>query len=462
MYPVAAMRVQDSESEANSHKPAGHKLWHWFLTGFMVAIVFVSVRGVATAANFSPPVPLAMNNLAGYRVSSALDSNADAIALWSGQYNYRMGAIGTWSVAQSFGGTGSPTQAVHTTAAGNATAVWVANTTGVYYADLPLGGTWSAPQLLTTSTFVPAPLFVMNSRGDAGVVLLQVTGEISAYRRAAGASMWGPEEIVATAPGGSYIGLTGATMGEAGDFAVAWQTHERSCSRFCVDVDFVLHVSREQLGGTTWQDSGPLTAGVNNPGYSAFPVVDARGRAAVVYVPPFSPIVSAQTQRRYGAPWSNAVTAYTASSWAILSGANVTNNGQITVGALNLGATATTVVAFDGTTTTNVWNPAIQLSDSVGDSTGVVAVASFGGSTNGGAAVVWGDGDGTIRAAARRNATAPWGTTQTINGPVPCGNLGPTCSGPLAASVNQAGHAVVIFATSNADFTSFAIWASSK
>jgi hypothetical protein len=92
----------------------------------------------------------------------------------------------------------------------------------------------------------------------------------------------------------------------------------------------------------------------------------------------------------------------------------------------------------------------------------VVALASFGGNVNGAAAVVWGDGDGTMRAAARRSITGPWGATQTINGPVPCGNLGPTCSGPLAASVNTNGHAVVIFATSNADFTSFDIWASSE
>lgn len=365
-------------------------------------------------------------------------------------------------MSRSFGGTGSPTQAVHMTAGGNATAVWVASTTGVYTADLPHGGTWSAPLLLATSTLAPSPLFVMNSRGDAGVVFVQTSGEIVGYRRAAGASLWGSQEVVATAPAGSSLNLSGAAMGEAGDFAVAWQTHQRRCSRFCVEVNFVLHVSREQRGGTTWQDSGPLNAGVNNPGYSAFPVVDANGRAAVIYVPPFSPIVSAQTQTRYGTQWGNAVTTYTASSWALLSGVNITNSGQITVAALDLGPNGTKVVTFDGKVTTNTWNPATELSSATGDPTGVVAVASFGGSTNGAAAVEWGDGDGTIRAAARPSATAPWGGTQTINGPVSCGTLGPTCSGPLAASVNTNGHAVVVFGTSNADFTSFAIWASSE
>jgi hypothetical protein len=458
------MHLQNPESKANRHKPAAQKLCGGFLTGLMAATLFVTARGVAPAASFGLPVALATNNLGGYKVSSALDTNSNAIALWSGQYSYRPGATGQWSAAQSFGGTGSPTQTVHMTATGNGTAVWVANTTGIYTADLPNGGTWSAPTLLATGTTVHAPLFVMNSRGDAGVVFytLGTAGEIVAYRRAAGASVWGPQEVVTTAPGGSYVTLSGATMGEAGDFAVAWQTHERSCSRFCVDVNFILHVSREQLAGTTWQDSGPLNAGVNNPGYSAFPVVDARGHAAVIYVSPFAPTISAQTQARYGARWGNAATAYTASSSALLSGANITNNGKITVAALDLGATETTVVTVDGNVTTNTWNPATYLSSPSGDPSGVVAVASFGGNTNGAAAVEWGDGDGTMRAAARPSIAVPWGATQTINGPVPCGNLGPTCSGPLAASVNTRGHAVVIFATSNADFTSFDIWASSE
>ena len=251
-------------------------------------------------------------------------------------------------------------------------------------------------------------------------------------------------------------------MGEAGDFAVAWQTHQVSCSRFCEDINFVLHVSREQLAGTTWQDSGPLNAGVNNPGYAAFPVVDVKGRAAVVYVAPFGAIVSAQTQARYGAAWGQAATAYTASSRALLSGVNITNSGQMTVAALDLSATGTTVVTFDGKVANNTWNPATDLSSANGDPSGVVALASFGGSTKGAAVAEWGDGDGTIRAAVRPTGTAPWGTTQTVNGPVACGTLGPTCSGPLAASINNRGRAVVIFATSDAVFTSFAIWAASE
>src|SRR5450432_3630079 len=100
------MRLQNPRSKANNRKPAAQKLRGWFLAGLMAATLFVTGRGVATAASFSPPVALATNNLAGYRVSSALDTNADAIALWSGQYSYRPGAAGEWSASQSFGGTG--------------------------------------------------------------------------------------------------------------------------------------------------------------------------------------------------------------------------------------------------------------------------------------------------------------------------------------------------------------------
>ena len=215
------------------------------MAGVMAATLVVAGRGVASTASFSPPVALATDDLAGYGVSSALDAHSDAIALWSGQYSYRQGAHGGWSTSQGFGGTGSPTQAVHMTATGDATAVWVANTTGVYTADLPHGGTWSPPVLLATSSAVPAPLFAMDSTGDAGVVFATTSGEIVAYRRAAGASSWGPQEVVTTAPADSYLTLSGAAMGEAGDLAVAWQTHQRSCNRFCVPVNFVLHVSRE-------------------------------------------------------------------------------------------------------------------------------------------------------------------------------------------------------------------------
>jgi hypothetical protein len=55
-----------------------------------------------------------------------------------------------------------------------------------------------------------------------------------------------------------------------------------------------------------------------------------------------------------------------------------------------------------------------------------------------------------------------WGMPQTINGPVACGSSGPTCSGPLSASINNAGHAFVVFSTSDPQLTTFAIWVASE
>lgn len=246
-------------SAANSYrgKPAVPKSrGHVFTILTLVAGLAVS-RGSLLAATFSKPVALATDDLAGYRVSSAIDANADAIALWSGQYSF-WPAGAAWSAAESFGGTGSPIQTVHMTATGAATAVWVALTTDVMTADLPLDGTWSTPLVLATGTTVPAPIFVMDSKGDADVVFLD-NGEAVAYRRAAGASSWGAREIVTTAPAGYDLQLSGAAMGKAGDFAFAWQTFQVICSRFCHEVNFVVHVSREKLAGSTWQDSGALT-----------------------------------------------------------------------------------------------------------------------------------------------------------------------------------------------------------
>ena len=100
--------------------------------------------GFAHAQTFSTPAALATGGLAGYRVSSAIDANADAIALWSGEYSDRSGVAGAWTPKQSFGGTGSPTQTVRMTAGGAATAVWVDSARNIMTADLPLGGTWSA------------------------------------------------------------------------------------------------------------------------------------------------------------------------------------------------------------------------------------------------------------------------------------------------------------------------------
>jgi hypothetical protein len=349
------------------------------------------------------------------------------------------------------------------TATGAATAVWVDSARNIMTADLPLGGAWSSPALLATPPGAPAPLFVTDSHGDAGVVVATSSGEILAYRRAAGALSWGPEEEITVAPSGSHLVLSGAAMGEAGDFAVTWQTYQVSCSRFCVDVNYIVHVSREQLTGTVWDDSGPLTAGVNRPGYAALPAVDIRGRAAVIYLAPYGPTVSSQTQAAYGGLWSNAATVFATTSGGQLAGVNIANSGQITVAVLDFASTGTNVVAIDGNIATNTWNRSTTLTSlSGGDSSGVVALLGFGGSTNGSAVAEWGDGDGTIRAAIRRPISNAWGTPQTINGPVACGSLGPTCSGPLAASINNAGHAFVIFATSNPQLTTFAIWVASE
>ena len=425
--------------------------------------VFVVSGGVARAQTFSIPTALATGDLAGYRVSSAIDTHSDGIALWSGEYSDRIGAAGAWSPKQGFGGTGSPTQTVRMTAAGAATAVWVDSFRNIMTADLPLGGAWSSPALLATPPGSPAPSFVMDSHGDAGVVVATSSGEILAYRRAAGALSWGSEEVVTVAPTGSHLVLSGAAMGEAGDFAVTWQTYQVRCSRFCVDVNYIVHVSREQLAGTTWDDSGPLTAGVNRPGYAALPAVDIGGRAAVIYLAPYGPIVSSQTQATYGGLWSNPATVFATTSGGLLGGVNIANNGRLTVAVLNFASTGTNVVAIDGNVATNTWSHPTTLSNlSGGDSSGVVALVSFGGSTNGAAVAEWGDGDGTIRAATRRPISPAWGATQTINGPVVCGSLGPTCSGPLAASINNAGHAFVIFATSDPQLTTFAIWVASE
>ena len=425
--------------------------------------LFVVYGGLAQAQRFSTPVALATGDLAGYRVSSAIDSNADAIALWSGEYSQRLGVAGAWSPKQSFGGTGSPTQAVRMTGAGAATAVWVDSARNIMTADLPLGGAWSSPTLLATPPGAPAPLFVMDSHGDAGVVVATSDGDILAYRRVAGAAFWGPEEVIAVAPSGSHLVLSGAAMGEAGDFAVTWQTYEVRCSRYCFDVNYIVHVSREPLAGTAWDDSGPLTAGVNRPGYAALPAVDIRGRAAVIYLAPFGPIVSSQTQAAYGGLWSNPATVFATTSGGQLAGINIANSGGMTVAVLDFSPTGTNVIAIDGNVATNTWHRATTLSNlSGGDSSGVVALVSFGGSTNGAAVAEWGDGDGTIRAATRRPVSNAWGAPQTINGPVACGSLGPTCSGPLSASINNAGHAFVIFATSDPSLTTFAIWVAAQ
>ena len=87
------MHLQNSESKANRHRPAAPKLWGGFLTGLMAATLFVTARGVAPAASFGLPVALATNNLGGYKVSSALDTNSDAIALWSGHTTTAQGRL---------------------------------------------------------------------------------------------------------------------------------------------------------------------------------------------------------------------------------------------------------------------------------------------------------------------------------------------------------------------------------
>ena len=186
-----------------------------------------------------------------------------------------------------------------------------------------------------TRTGAPAVIFLENGAGDAAVVY-EVNGgaiQIAVVRRPAGGAWSAPETVASSAVHGP-ITLAGAAIGGGGDVVVSWETFQVTCQRFCQEVRFAVHASREPRAGDGWADSGPLTP--ESAAYVTRVAVDPAAGAVVLIQPNLTATLQARRQKRAGGAWSAPVTAYTAMNQELLLwGAEASEHGRATALANN-------------------------------------------------------------------------------------------------------------------------------
>src|SRR5471030_253927 len=225
--------------------------------------------GGVQARDFGSPVQLSQHGEAN-NASAGVDNAGDATAIWTDNTFYYSDHPhgGAWTAPAPFtAGAYAAFARLHMSAAGTATVISWNSGYGVYAQDRPAGGAWGAPMTLVnapnlvtpTRTGAPAVIFLENGAGDAAVVYEVSSGgvQVAVVRRPAGGA-WSAPEIVANSTVLGPISLAGAAIGAGGDVVVAWETFQVACQRFCEEVKFAVHASREPQPGAGWADSGPL------------------------------------------------------------------------------------------------------------------------------------------------------------------------------------------------------------
>ena len=421
--------------------------------GLAVLVLVIVQSAPADAKSFGPPVPLSLNGHAA-TVSVAIDDAGNALATWAdaGMYYSDRPAGGSWSAPQTvFVGGAFPVMRM--TGAGAATIVSYSSGSGIWSVDRAPGGSWTSPTLIVSAPDIVGSViqnvspvqFLSNANGDQAVVFQQlVSGNvvITAVRRPAGGG-WGAQDQVASSADYGHLTLTTSALGANGDLVVTFETFSVVCSRYCHNVDFAVHASREPSGTTTWSDSGALTP-TSTP-YNTRTVIDASGHAALLIQNGFSSTIQATTQAKAGAAWSPLAVAFAgpgndgAQMWTAEAGAK----GRANLAFVYLGPAGAFADVLDGSATKNKWPTVNTLSTT--DSPGANDNMAFDANLKGGAVAAWADTDGTIRAALRVKATAAWGAAQTITAGSACNVGGVVCTGVVAAAVNKSGSAVVAY-----------------
>jgi len=427
----------------------------------------------ALAQTFSAPVQLSQNGHLGIN-AVAIDQGGTALAVWAdaGAY-YSVHAPGqAWTAPQSMLVPGGFGPFLQMTPAGFATVVSYNSGYGIYATDRPAGGAWTtsvtvvnAPDLVTPSrTGAPAVIFAGNDLGDQVIVWEQFSAglQIMAVRRPAGGG-WGAPETVAVPPAGNLnIALADATIGPQGDVLVAWETFETVCqNRYCAEIDFIVHASREQAGAATWRDSGPLTPGITPDGYVTSALIDAQGHGGLVMqAGMFATSLQATRQGANGGAWGKLVTAFSAptSGGAAIWGGAAGRHARASV-ALNVYGSPLQIEVVDGNLATDIWAPPAVLSAS--DASGPDIGLAFGANAADGVVVTWVDLDDTVRAALRTNGAHAFSPTQTVLAGNSCLMLYfiAPCTAPGVAAINQAGQAVTLFSQTDSTGTVHTLFA---
>ena len=419
----------------------------------VLAAVIAAIAIPAVAAPFSPPVQLSQNNYASM-ASVGIDDGGNALAIWadSGMFFADKPAGGNWSAPQSvYPGGSFPMLALR--GDGAATIVSYSSLYGIWSIDRPPGGSWSAPYLIVDAPDIVSPnlnnvspvQFLSNARGDQAIVFEQyVSGDVLItvlYRPSGGA--WGGEDNAVSSADDGHIALSSAALGDDGDIVVTFETFNVVCSRYCHDTGYAVHAMREAAGTTRWIESGALTPA--SSAYNTRTVIDSAGRAGLLIQNGFSATIQATTQSKAGGSWSTPVNALTGngSDGAQIWVAQAGGRGRANLAFDYLANPGGGITVLDGNLADDSWpiSSLLSATDNPGANDNVV----FDANKAGGAVAAWTDVDGTVRAALRKRGSSAWGAPKTIVAGSPCDVGGVVCTGTVSAAVNAHGQAIIAY-----------------
>jgi hypothetical protein len=407
-----------------------------------LVLLFITVPAFTPARSqtgtWTSPVPLSTGGQ-GWEAAAAIDFAGDSLAVWDerttqDQLRSLARAAGDhWGHAAEVSAALQSTlvfPALRIAAGGFASAVW-SDSDGVWTADRPASGTWNPPQLLLPGA--TAPIFTMNSRGDA-VIVWTVGGppgnqsSVMATLRPAGQS-WSSPEILSS---GAYVTADHLGISEDGEVIATWESFAATCNaEGCAEFNFGLHTSRNN--GVGWTHTGVLL-GPDPDSHIARVALDAAGHAILVALNNAGVYVSA-TLGTTGA-WSPFATAVFVNGLSIECDVASDSAGNVTMVYEAIGFSTSRAYAIEGSISDNTWSAPVLLSGS-----DTVSQIYFSVSPNGSAIAAWlsSGGVAAIRASIRAGSGAAWGTPVTVSAP------SSTEIGPEAAAISNSGSAIVIY-----------------
>jgi hypothetical protein len=257
---------------------------------------------------------------------------------------------------------------------------------------------WNAPTTIASVSAVP--MTDQNARGDAVAVWAEGTAYYFAVKWAGG--IWSPRAPLALPTAQPLSRLSKVKMGDSGDALLQWEGYTMTCRQTrpagCWVSGLELNIARLANAAATWQLSGPLAGpqivGSAYTGSNTSLIMDATGRAAVIYANASGTV--AMTQGGNSQSWASPKTLLPATG-ALAAG---DRNGRVTVVFPSVGE------VINGDLATGTWSaPAALVGYVVTPTPPTLAVGA-----NGSAVLASGN-----YAAIRPSATAPWGAFAALN-----------------------------------------------
>jgi len=447
--------------------PSRRYLDRALLIGAILASVPVSsttVLAAPPAARWSSTTSFTPDIYTFANPSVAIDPAGDAIVAWFHEITRNQGppyvldpvvsssslAGQPWAVAdtvptsahQSLSNYLGVTPIVQIDARGNSTVVY-ASDDGLWTADKPKGGVWSAARLLTGPVYGPYPYgyvlpvfrFKMNLSGAAVVAWGQegIDGIYVAERPAGG--QWVSPHRVSPVATNRWIQADDLAVSEDGSAVVAWETfvitdplHHRGFDRY------TLYTSGTRAVGGGWVQSKVLL-GPDHAGYNGLLAVDASGHAGLLATRNDGrkvSLVEASPTASWSAPAPIASSRFVADNYTSPKSFAVDAVGNASV--IGVDTVLNTPAVVSGNLRSNHWTGLVDLAPA-GQAKGLRALDV---GANGFAVAVWSTGfySGQVFAATRADATAKWSAPSALSGKL-------YYAYQLSAAANGEGQAVV-------------------